>query len=97
MPRRRRCGSSVARDVDAADAPDDASWATARLRRRRDARRHLVRLSAPDDADDYARVLYASLREADALGLTTVLAVAPPPDGIGAAVVDRLTRAAARA
>jgi hypothetical protein len=42
-------------------------------------------------------VLYASLREADALGLTTVLAVAPPTDGIGAAVLDRLSRAATRA
>lgn len=55
----------------------------------------MVRLSAPETAADYARVLYASLHEADALGLTSVLAVAPPPEGIGAAVIDRLTRAAA--
>ena len=54
----------------------------------------LVRLSAPATADDYARVLYAALREADALGLTTVLAVPPSPDGVGAAVIDRLQRAA---
>lgn len=54
----------------------------------------LVRLSAPATTDDYARVLYAALREADALGLTRVLAVPPPPSGLGAAVIDRLTRAA---
>jgi L-threonylcarbamoyladenylate synthase len=54
-----------------------------------------VRLSAPVTAADYARVLYSALREADALDLQTVLAVPPPPAGIGAAVIDRLTRAAA--
>jgi len=52
-------------------------------------------LRAPSDADDYARVLYARLREADARELDIVLAVAPPSDGIGAAVTDRLARAAA--
>ena len=54
----------------------------------------LVRLSEPVTADDYARVLYSALREADSLGLATVLAVEPPSDGIGAAVADRLRRAA---
>lgn len=55
----------------------------------------MVRLSAPTTTDDYARVLYRALREADALGLTTVLAVPPPSDGVGAAIADRLERAAA--
>jgi L-threonylcarbamoyladenylate synthase len=55
----------------------------------------VVRLSAPVDAAGYARVLYAALREADALGLQRVLAVPPPPDGLGAAIRDRLRRAAA--
>jgi len=54
----------------------------------------VVRLSAPADAGEYARVLYAALREADALGLRRVLAVPPPAAGIGAAVRDRLARAA---
>ena len=49
---------------------------------------------APVDADDYARVLYARLREADALGAHTVLAVVPSAPGVGAAVRDRLARAA---
>lgn len=54
----------------------------------------VVRLAAPIDADAYAQVLYAALREADALDLHTVLAVPPPSVGVGAAVLDRLTRAA---
>lgn len=56
-----------------------------------------VRLAAPRDTDDYARVLYQALREADALQLTTVLAVAPGEAGIGAAIIDRLNRAASGA
>ncbi|MEJ2579943.1 MAG: Sua5 family C-terminal domain-containing protein [Kineosporiaceae bacterium] len=57
----------------------------------------VVRLSAPEDPAGYARALYRALREADALGLTQVIAVPPPPEGIGAAVRDRLVRAAATA
>jgi L-threonylcarbamoyladenylate synthase len=57
----------------------------------------VVRLSAPADATEYARVLYAAMREADALGLGRLVAVPPEPIGIGigCAVADRLTRAAA--
>ena len=54
----------------------------------------MVRLSAPTSNDEYAHVLYAALREADALQLTTVLAVLPDDSGLGAAVIDRLKRAA---
>ena len=54
----------------------------------------MVRLSAPATNDDFAHVLYAALREADALQLTTVLAVLPDESGLGAAVIDRLKRAA---
>lgn len=56
----------------------------------------IVRLSAPETAEEYARVLYSALREADALELTSVLAVLPPNEGVGAAVIDRLTRASTR-
>ncbi len=52
-------------------------------------------LAVPADADEYARVLYASLRDADHAAIDVVLAVAPPEIGIGAAVADRLRRAAA--
>jgi L-threonylcarbamoyladenylate synthase len=54
----------------------------------------MVRLSAPAANDDYARVLYAALREADALQLTVVLVVLPDDSGVGSAVIDRLRRAA---
>ena len=56
----------------------------------------LVPLARPVDAAGYAHDLYRALREADELGLDLVLAVAPPPDGLGVAVADRLGRAAAR-
>jgi len=54
----------------------------------------LTVLDPPADIDDFARVLYARLRDADRAGLEVLLVVAPPPDGVGAAVVDRLARAA---
>ena len=45
----------------------------------------------------YAKCLYQRLREADRRGLDVLLAVPPPATGIGAAVVDRLRRAASAA
>jgi L-threonylcarbamoyladenylate synthase len=56
---------------------------------------HAVMLDPPADVDEYARVLYARLRDADRLELDVVLVVPPPEDGVGAAVCDRLRRAAA--
>jgi L-threonylcarbamoyladenylate synthase len=54
----------------------------------------IVVLDPPGDVEEYARVLYARLREADDLGLDVLLAVIPPTtDGLGAAVRDRLRRA----
>lgn len=52
-----------------------------------------MRLAQPLTSDEYAHELYASLRRADELGLTHVIALAPPPAGIGTAVTDRLKRA----
>ena len=46
------------------------------------------------DSVDYARVLYAALRTADDLGVAEFIAVPPSATGIGAAIIDRLTRAA---
>jgi L-threonylcarbamoyladenylate synthase len=45
-------------------------------------------------AQAYAQCLYQRLREADRRGLDVLLAVPPPETGIGAAVADRLRRAA---
>jgi L-threonylcarbamoyladenylate synthase len=50
-------------------------------------------LDAPHDADEFARALYARLREADAQHLDVVLVVPPAAEGIGVAVRDRLQRA----
>lgn len=50
-------------------------------------------LSFGDDAA-YARALYAELRRLDALGVDVLVAARPGPQGIGAAVADRLARAA---
>jgi L-threonylcarbamoyladenylate synthase len=55
----------------------------------------LVILDPPRDVEEYARVLYARLREADELGLEVLLVVPPAEtDGLGAAVADRVRRAA---
>ena len=53
-------------------------------------------LAAPSGAEEYARVLYSRLREADSAALDVLLAVPPTEAGIGAAVADRLRRASAR-
>jgi L-threonylcarbamoyladenylate synthase len=53
-----------------------------------------VVVGVPADVDEYARSLYRLLREADAHGLDVLLAVTPPEVGIGAAIADRLRRAA---
>ncbi len=54
----------------------------------------LVPLARPTDAIAFAHELYGALRQADDLDLDVVLAIAPPPSGLGIAVADRLGRAA---
>jgi L-threonylcarbamoyladenylate synthase len=44
--------------------------------------------------EDLARGLYAGLRQLDAQGCTVIVCPVPPAEGIGAAVRDRLTKAA---
>jgi L-threonylcarbamoyladenylate synthase len=56
----------------------------------------VIVLDAPRNVDEYAQVLYARLREADHLEVDVVLAVEPPDSGVGAAIGDRLRRAAGR-
>ena len=51
------------------------------------------RWSAPEEL---ARNLYAGLRSLDARGCTVILCPVPPADGIGAAIRDRLIKAAQR-
>lgn len=54
-----------------------------------------VELEPAGPPEDYARVLYDRLRQADRLALDRLLVVPPPADGVGVAVRDRLARAAA--
>jgi len=55
----------------------------------------VIRLSAPDSIEEYARTLYSSLRSADTQGLRAVVALMPEGDGLAAAIRDRILRASA--
>ncbi len=57
--------------------------------------RELIRLDIPEDPAGAARLLYLRLREADVAGLDVLVACLPPAQGLGLAVRDRLSRAAA--
>ncbi len=48
----------------------------------------------PENVEEYARILYSCMREADELGLDVLIVVPPAPSGVGAAIADRLRRAA---
>lgn len=54
----------------------------------------VITLAAPDTAEDYARVLYAGLRQLDAAGVAEILVEAPPAGDAWRGINDRLTRAA---
>jgi L-threonylcarbamoyladenylate synthase len=53
----------------------------------------VVRLAAPKNDEEFARVLYSALRAADEQGLETVVVTQPQGDGIALAIRDRLKRA----
>ena len=54
----------------------------------------VTRLASPNNDEEFARVLYASLRAADEQGLTHVVVAQPQGVGIAIAIRDRLKRAA---
>ena len=54
----------------------------------------VIRLASPSDDEDFARILYSALRDADARGLSEVVVVQPIGIGIAVAIRDRLARAA---
>ena len=54
-----------------------------------------VLIDSNDDLVAYARDLYAALRAADDRGASAIVAVMPPPLGLGHAIRDRLAKAAA--
>jgi L-threonylcarbamoyladenylate synthase len=54
----------------------------------------VIRLASPKDVEEFARILYASLRAADEKGLQKVVVMQPQGNGIAIAIRDRLFRAA---
>ena len=54
----------------------------------------VVRLASPSNDEEFARILYSALRDADARGLSEVVVVQPIGTGIAVAIRDRLARAA---
>jgi len=74
---------------------DDAAQGEARAEALRREGRAVDVLDLGADLVRYAQELYARLRAADDAGLDVVVAVLPPPQGLGHAIRDRLTKAAA--
>ncbi len=54
----------------------------------------VIRLAAPNNDEEFARLLYSALRAADAKGLSEVVVIQPIGAGIALAIRDRLARAA---
>ncbi len=52
-------------------------------------------LTPRNDPREAAARLFAAMRRLDALGLDLIVAEPPPPSGLGAAIIDRLRKAAA--
>ena len=53
-----------------------------------------IRLASPNTVEQYARDLYAALREGDARELTKIAVILPQGDGLAEAIRDRITKAA---
>ena len=53
----------------------------------------VIRLAAPKNIVDFARIMYAALREGDAQSLKSVVVAEPAGDGLALAIRDRLMRA----
>ena len=58
---------------------------------------HVEIMEYPASVEAYARHLYQWLRDADERRVDVLIAILPPPEGLGEAVRDRLTKAAAAA
>ena len=53
----------------------------------------VIRLAAPETIEDYARILYSSLRDGDSQKLSHICIDQPQGDGLAIAIRDRLIRA----
>ena len=54
----------------------------------------VIRLASPQTVEEYARILYASLRDGDSQKLSRICIDQPEGDGLAIAICDRLQRAA---
>jgi L-threonylcarbamoyladenylate synthase len=54
----------------------------------------VIRLASPQTVEEYARILYASLRDGDSQKLNRICIDQPQGDGLAIAICDRLQRAA---
>ena len=52
------------------------------------------RLASPKTTEEFARTLYAALREADKRGIERIVVIPPEGGGVAIAIRDRLARAA---
>jgi L-threonylcarbamoyladenylate synthase len=55
-----------------------------------------VRLASPDDSTEFAKQLYSAYRYADKIGLKIIKIKLPEPDGIGAAIHDRIIKSSSK-
>ena len=53
----------------------------------------VIRLAEPHNIEEYAKVLYSALREADKKGIEVVIVVLPTGSGLATAIIDRLKKA----
>ena len=56
----------------------------------------VIRLASPRTIEEYARTLYAALRDGDTKGLQTINITPPQGDGLALAIRDRINRAASQ-
>jgi len=55
---------------------------------------NVIRLASPEEVNDFARILYSALRNADQLGINRIVIAQPQGNGLAAAIRDRLAKAA---
>jgi L-threonylcarbamoyladenylate synthase len=53
----------------------------------------VIRLATPQSIEEFARILYAALRDGDARNLSRIVVTQPQGDGLALAICDRLIRA----
>jgi L-threonylcarbamoyladenylate synthase len=55
-----------------------------------------IRLASPKNNEEYAQILYSSLRLGDLKGIASIHVIPPNSNGIGAAICDRLIKSSTK-